>query len=92
MTDKRDWSTYQHWYELLDALCVEKGYLDNMHLADRFCSASGNSTQVAFETAVKNASEMAEVVRQSSTEAIEILRARIKEAMEEVRDGMGGKK
>lgn len=54
MTDKRDWSSYQHWYELLDALCVEKGYLDNMHLADRLCSASGNSTQVAFETAVKN--------------------------------------
>jgi len=46
----------------------------------------------SFETAVKNASEMADVVRQSSTETIEILRARIKEAMEEVRDGMGGKK
>ena len=46
----------------------------------------------SFETAVRNASEMAEVVRQSSTETIEILRARIKEAMEEVREGMDGKK
>ncbi|MGB3501521.1 MAG: TIGR01841 family phasin [Mesorhizobium sp.] len=45
----------------------------------------------SFETAIKNASEMADVVRQSSTETIEILRARIKEAMEEVRDGMGKK-
>lgn len=45
----------------------------------------------SFETAVKNASEMAEVVRQSSTETIEILRGRIKEAMEEMRDGMGKK-
>ena len=46
----------------------------------------------SFETAVRNASEMADVVRQSSTETIEILRARIKEAMEEVREGMDGKK
>ncbi|MDP3895105.1 MAG: TIGR01841 family phasin [Mesorhizobium sp.] len=45
----------------------------------------------SFETAIKNASEMAEVVRQSSTETIEILRNRIKEAMEEMRDGMGKK-
>lgn len=45
----------------------------------------------SFETAVKNASEMADVVRQSSTETIEILRGRIKEAMEEIRDGMDGK-
>ena len=42
----------------------------------------------SFETAVKNASEMADVVRQSSTETIEILRTRIKDAMEEIRDGM----
>lgn len=46
----------------------------------------------SFETAVKNASEMAEVVRQSSTETIEILRARIKEAMDEVRDGVEKRK
>lgn len=45
----------------------------------------------SFETAIKNASEMAEVVRQSSTETIEILRNRIKDAMEEMRDGMGKK-
>jgi len=42
----------------------------------------------SFETAVKNASEMAEVVRQSSTETIEILRTRIKDAMEEIQQGM----
>jgi phasin family protein len=42
----------------------------------------------SFETAIKNASEMADVVRQSSTETIEILRNRIKDAMEEIRDGM----
>jgi phasin family protein len=40
----------------------------------------------SFEAAVKNASEMAEVVRQSSTETIEILRERIREAMQDVRE------
>lgn len=50
----RNWTTYQHWYELLDALCAEKGYLDNMALADALCAASGNRTQAAFDTAVKN--------------------------------------
>lgn len=54
MTDERDWTTYQHWHELLDALCAEQGYLDNMALAEQLCAASGNRTQVAFETAVKN--------------------------------------
>ena len=41
----------------------------------------------SFETAIKNTSEMAEVVRRSSTETIEILRDRIKEAMEEMQQG-----
>ena len=46
----------------------------------------------SFETAVKNASDMAEVVRKSSTETIEILRDRIREAMEEVRESVERKK
>ena len=41
----------------------------------------------SFETAVKNTTEMAELVRKSSTETIEVLRARIKEGMEEIREG-----
>lgn len=45
----------------------------------------------SFETAVKNASEIGEVISRSSTEAIEILRGRIKEAMEEMQKGMGRK-
>ncbi len=50
----RDWTAYRTWHELLDALCAEQGYLDNMTLADQLCAASGNSTQAAYETAVKN--------------------------------------
>ncbi|MES0135726.1 phasin family protein, partial [Mesorhizobium sp. M0016] len=37
--------------------------------------------------ALKNAGEVAELVKKSGTESIEILRSRIKEAMEEIRSG-----
>ncbi len=40
----------------------------------------------SFEAAVKNASEVAELVRKSGTESADILRARIKDAMQEIRE------
>ncbi|MBZ9671691.1 phasin family protein [Mesorhizobium sp. ESP7-2] len=45
----------------------------------------------SFEAALKNTGEVAELARKSGTESIDILRARIKEAMEEVRAGYGQK-
>jgi phasin family protein len=41
----------------------------------------------SFETAVKNASEAAEIIKKSGTESVEILRERIRETMEEIRQG-----
>ena len=41
----------------------------------------------SFETALKNACEVAELVKKSGTESVDILRGRIKEAMEEIRAG-----
>ena len=41
----------------------------------------------SFEAALKNAGEVAELVKKSGTESVEILRDRIKEAMEEIRSG-----
>jgi phasin family protein len=41
----------------------------------------------SFETAVKNASEVADLVKRSGVESVEILRTRIKDAMQEIRDG-----
>jgi phasin family protein len=41
----------------------------------------------SFETALKNAGEMSELVRKSGTESVEILRERIKDAMAEIRSG-----
>lgn len=40
----------------------------------------------SFETAVRNTSEMAELIGKSGTESIEILRERIRESMREIRD------
>ncbi|MGN6467158.1 MAG: phasin family protein [Rhizobiaceae bacterium] len=41
----------------------------------------------SFETAVKNTSEMADLVRKSSHESLDILRQRIREGMAEIREG-----
>lgn len=41
----------------------------------------------SFEAALKNAGEAAELVKKSGTESVDILRTRIKEAMEEIRAG-----
>jgi phasin family protein len=46
----------------------------------------------SFETALKNAGEVAEMVNKSGSESIEILRRRIKDAMEEIRQGYEKKK
>lgn len=43
----------------------------------------------SFEAAVKNAGDMAEIVRQSGTESVEILRKRVRESMEETLKGFG---
>ena len=46
----------------------------------------------SFEAAVKNAGEVSEMVKKSSTDSIEILRARIRESMEEVRESFDKRK
>lgn len=49
-----NWSACRKWHELLDGLCTDQGYLDNMALADQLCSANGNQTQAAFDATLKN--------------------------------------
>lgn len=41
----------------------------------------------SFETAVKNTGEMAELVKKSGDETLDVLRKRIREGMEEIREG-----
>src|SRR3954470_17566920 len=51
----------------------------------------GEFGRKAFEAALKNAGEVAELASKSGTESVDILRARIKEAMEEIQSGYGKK-
>lgn len=46
----------------------------------------------SFEAAVKNAGEVADIVRKSGTESIDILRERIRESMDEVRSSFEKRK
>lgn len=46
----------------------------------------------SFETAVRNAGEVGEIVRKSGEQSAEILRERIKAAMEEIREAYENKK
>lgn len=71
---------------------VEQGMRDASEMAQSFSPAGspqaafGKQADLAkrsFEAAVKNAGEMAEIIRQSGTESTEILRNRIRDSMEE---------
>ncbi|PZO73931.1 MAG: phasin family protein [Mesorhizobium amorphae] len=45
----------------------------------------------SLEAAVSNAGEMAEIVRRSGTESVDVLRKRVRESMEEAMSGFKGK-
>lgn len=51
-----------------------------------FISKQTDFARKSFETAVKNAGEVAEIVKKSGTESVDILRNRIREAMDEIRE------
>ncbi|MDW6020374.1 TIGR01841 family phasin [Mesorhizobium sp. BAC0120] len=55
-------------------------------------SKQADFARKSFETAVKNAGEMAEIVKKSGGESIDILRERMRESMEEIRAGFEDKK
>ena len=60
--------------------------------AQEFMSKQADFARKSFEAAVKNASEVAETVKKSGSESIDILRERIRDAMEEIREGYEKKK
>jgi phasin family protein len=55
-------------------------------------SRQADFTRKSFEAAVKNAGEVAEIVRKSGTESIDILRERMREGMEEIRAALENRK
>ena len=60
--------------------------------AQEFVAKQADFARKSFEAAVKNASEVAETVKKSGSESIDILRERIRDAMEEIREGYDKKK
>lgn len=78
---------------------------DTLHeiteMAQNFRTPGGPQDMVAkqadfarksFEAAVKNAGEVAEIVKKSGSESIDILRERIRETMDEIREGYENRK
>jgi phasin family protein len=57
-----------------------------------FMSKQAEFARKSFEAAVKNAGEVSEIVRKSGSEALDILRERMEEAMKEVRSGAENRK
>lgn len=65
-------------------------------------TSSGNPSQAisdqlefakrSFEATIKNATEMGDIMRDTSTESLNILRKRVEDSMEEIRDKMDAKK
>jgi hypothetical protein len=49
-----DLESIEEWSEFFDALCIERGCLDNGELAGRYCELAGNVTGSAYETALRN--------------------------------------
>ena len=74
---------------------LQAGLQEITEMAQGFRSGGGAQDMIAkqadfarksFETAVKNAGEVGEIVRKSGSESVEILRDRIKTAMDEIRE------
>ncbi len=74
---------------------LQEGLQEIQEMAQSFRSTGGPQEILAkqaefarksFETAVKNTGEVADIVRKHGAESVDILRDRIKEAMEEIRD------
>lgn len=74
---------------------LQDGLQEIQEMAQSFRAPGGPQEMMAkqaefarksFETAVKNTGEVADIVRKHGSESVEILRSRIQEAMNEIRD------
>jgi phasin family protein len=74
---------------------LQEGLKEITEMAQNFRAPGGPQEMVAkqtdfarksFETAVRNASDVADVIKKSGSESVDILRKRIQEAMEEIRE------
>jgi phasin family protein len=80
---------------------LEQVVKDMMHMLEDLRTASGpqdylakqsDHARRAFETAVRNMAELAELYRKSGAESTEVLQKRMREAMEEMRKALKAEK
>lgn len=48
------YASYDEWWRLFDALCIERGHVDNSQLAGEYCSLAKKKADGAYETALKS--------------------------------------
>ena len=52
MGDK--FASFSEWWKLFDALCIERGHVDNDHLASEYCNLTKKKAGGAYESALKS--------------------------------------
>ncbi|MBD3814293.1 MAG: hypothetical protein IE917_19130 [Betaproteobacteria bacterium] len=45
---------FGEWHRLFDALCIERGHLDNAKLASEYCALTKNKASTAYESSLKS--------------------------------------
>lgn len=83
MTKQRD-ALQEQLHEFAEMV---KGYQGGVPGAQEAVSKHADFVRRSFEAAVRNASEVAQIAQKSGTESIDVLRNRIRESMEEIRQG-----
>ena len=46
--------SFREWHRLFDALCIERGHLDNARLAGEYCALTRKKADTAYESALKS--------------------------------------
>lgn len=46
--------SFGEWHRLFDALCIERGHLDNAKLASEYCALTKNKASTAYESSLKS--------------------------------------
>lgn len=48
------YASFDEWWRLFDALCIERGHVDNSQLAGEYCDITRRKADGAYETALKS--------------------------------------
>lgn len=65
--------TFGEWHRLFEALCIERGHLDNANLASDYCALTKNKSGTAHESALKSLNNWRQGVHTPSRRNFRIL-------------------